>query len=109
MPHFRKAPGGRNADFEGQAFKRAQSGETLLDRAIARAQSIVLGVRHRWRIVLVVALVVLADFGMQPRVLGLRLLFGEGIDGDLRDVLLRHLIPSWPGLARSIHDLLLEI
>jgi hypothetical protein len=44
---------------------------------------IVLGVGHRRRVVLIVVLVVVADLGMQPRVLDLGLLLGQGVDGDL--------------------------
>ena len=85
VPHLGEAPGRRDADLQRQAFQRAQVGKALLDRAVALAQRVVLGVRDRRRVVLVVALVVLADLGMQPRVLGLGLLFGEVVDGDLRD------------------------
>ena len=78
MPHLGEAPGRRRADLQRQAFQRAQIGKALLDLAVALAQRVVLGVRDRRRVVLVVALVVLAiSSRMQPRVLGLGLLFGQ--------------------------------
>ena len=59
-----------------------QIGEALLDVAVALAQRVVFGVRDGRLVVLVVALVVLAQFGMQPRVLGLGLLFGQVGNSD---------------------------
>ena len=77
VPHLGETPGRRRTDLQREAFQRAQIGKALLDRAIALAQRVVFGVRDGRLVVLVIALVVRGEFAMQPRMLGLGLLFGE--------------------------------
>ena len=63
-----------------------RSGKSFLDRLVAPAQRVVLRVRHRRRVLLVVAFVVRLDLGFKARVLGLGLLVGERVDGNLAEV-----------------------
>ena len=88
VPHLGEARRRRRADTLRQAFERAQLREARLDRGVALPQPVVFGVRDRRRVVLVVAPVVLGDLGREPRVLGLRLLFGEVFDGEFSRYLL---------------------
>src|SRR5262249_4033516 len=90
MPDLGKAARRCGADLARQAFERAQVGEPRLDRVVAAAQCVVLGVRHRRRVLLVVALVVLSDLRFKPRVLGLGLRGTERIDLDLAGVARGH-------------------
>ena len=83
MPHLGEARRRRRADMLGQAFQRAQLRKARLDRGIALPQRVVGGIRNRRRVFLIIAPVVLGDLGREPRVLGLRLLLGETLDGQL--------------------------
>ena len=73
-----KRPVGAAPTFSVRLSSVRRSGKRCLDRAIALAQRVVFGVRDGRRVVLVVALVVLGELRMQPRVLGLGLLLGQG-------------------------------
>ena len=77
VPDLGEAPRRCRSDLQRQAFQRLEVGEALLDVAVALAQRVILGVRDGRLVVLIVALVVLQQFGMQPRMLGLGLLVGQ--------------------------------
>ena len=83
-----------------------RSGKRCLDLAVALAQRVVFGVRDGRRVLLVIALVVLGDFRIQPRVLGLGLLFGEIVDGDCGERLALPFHSVMAGLVPAIHVLL---
>ena len=70
---------------EGESVAH-QRREPRLDLLVAPAQRVIVRVRNRRRIVLVVALVVLADLGREPLELGLGLRLGEIVDGDVAAV-----------------------
>ena len=74
----------RRADALRQAVQRPQMREARLDRGVALAQRVVVGIRNGRRVVLIIAPVVLGDFGLEPRMLGLGLLLGEIVDGTVR-------------------------
>ncbi len=80
MPHFGEARRRRRADPLGQACQRAQLRKARFDRVVALAQRVIGRVRHGRRIVLVIAPVMRGDLGLEPRVLGLGLLFSEIVD-----------------------------
>ena len=82
-----KARRRRRADALRQAVERTQLREPRLDRGVALPQPVVLGVGDGRRVFLIVAAVVRGDLFGKPRVLGLRLLFGEGLDRKLRGIL----------------------
>ena len=81
VPDLGEARRRRRADALRQAFARAQLRKARLDRAVAPPQRVVVGVGDGGRVFLVIAPVVLGDFGAKPRVLGLGLLLGEIVDG----------------------------
>ena len=81
MADFLEAARRRGADLQRQRFKSAQVGEARFDGVVALAQRVVLGVRDDRPVLLIVALIVLGDFDLQPRVLGLRLFGGQELDG----------------------------
>ncbi len=90
VAHLGEAARRRGADLARQALQRAQVRERFLDRLVAAAQRVVFRVRHRRRVLLVVGCVVLRDFGLKARVLGLGLLLGQFVDGDLAEIAGRH-------------------
>ena len=74
----------RRADALRQAVGVRELRKARLDRRVATAQLVVFGVGDGRRVFLIVAAVVRGDLFGQPRVLGLRLLFGEGSTGSSR-------------------------
>ena len=84
MAHLGKARRRRRADALRQAVERTQLRKPRLDRGVALPQPVVLGVGDGRRVFLIVAAVVRGDLFGKPRVLGLRLLFGERLDRKLR-------------------------
>ena len=60
---------GRRADPLRQAFQRAQLRKARLDRVVALAQRVIGRIRNGRRILLIIAAVMLGDFGLQPHVL----------------------------------------
>ena len=83
VPHLGEAARRRGADFARQAVQRAQVREARLDRLVAPPQRVVFGVGDGRRVLAVVALVVLLDLGLQPRVLALGLALRHVVDGEL--------------------------
>ena len=81
VPHLGEARRGRDADPLRQAFARAQLRKARLDRGVAPPQLVIFGVGDRRRVFLIIAPIVPGDFVRQPRVLGLRLFFGQSLDG----------------------------
>ena len=79
VPHFGEARRGRRADTLRQAFARAQFWKASLDRLVALAQPVILGIGNGRRILLVIAPVVLGNFGRKPRVFGFGLFFREAL------------------------------
>ncbi len=77
MPHLGEAGGGRGADAARRAVGADEVGKALLDRVIAPAQRVILGVRDLGRVLLVIEPVVVRDRGGQPLQLPLRLGLGE--------------------------------
>ena len=71
---------GRRADPLRQAFQRAQLRKARLDRVVTLAQRVIGRIRNGRRILLIIAAVMLGDLGLQPRVIGLGLFFGESVD-----------------------------
>ncbi len=70
----------RRADALRETVARLQLRKTRFNRRITLAQPVILGIRDRWRILLVIAPVMLGDFRRKPRVLGFRLFFREVFD-----------------------------
>ena len=89
MPHLGETARRRGADGERQAALGDEIREFLLDGVVAPAQRIVFGVGDSWRIVLIVALVVLGDLRLQPRMLALCLPRRHRVDIE-RFVVTRH-------------------
>jgi hypothetical protein len=82
VAHLGEATGGRGADLPAQALDCSQVREALLDRLVAAAQRIIFRVRNGRRVPLIVGLVVLAQLGFEPGMLGLALGGGQRIDLD---------------------------
>ena len=71
---------GRRTDPLRQAFQRAQLRKARLDRVVTLAQRVIGRIRNGRRILLIITAVMLGYLGLQPRVIGLGLLFSESID-----------------------------
>ena len=83
VAHLGEAARRRGADLARQAVQGAQVRETLLDRVVAPPQRVVFRVGDGRRVLLVVALVVRLDLGLQAGVLALGLAGRHGLDGEL--------------------------
>ncbi len=81
MPYLGKARRRRRADPRAQGVAGGELRKTRFDRGIATAQFVILGVADGRRVVLIVAAIMAGDFVAEPRMLGLRLSFGQRFNG----------------------------
>ena len=72
MAHLAEGLDGRGADALGRAVGAHEVGKARLDRGVALAQRIVVGIGDLRRVLAVVELVVMGDLARQPLELGLR-------------------------------------
>ena len=102
MLHLCKASGWRRSNFLRRRVLRHQVRKPRLDRAGANTQRVVRRIRHRRRIVLVVALVVLGELGDELLQLRFRLRGTELVDGDFTGIFGCHCLVT-AGLVPAIH------